>query len=204
MRHSTKKINVSEWDKFWRWEILIEVEKFRTESWVTYRLFKCKCKCWTIRNLRLKLLKSGESKSCWCLHKEIIGMGSKTHWMSTTKIYKVFSVLKDRCNNSLNQSYKNYWWRGIKCLWNNFEDFYKDMWESYKEWLSIDRINNDWNYCKNNCRWATRRTQANNTRNVHHITHNWETNSIAEWARILNKNVNTLRVRVHRWKSIFN
>ena len=204
MKHSTKAILVNEWDKFWRWIVLKEIERHRTQSWITYRQFKCKCKCWIVKNVRLKQLSNWQSKSCWCLQKEIVSSLSKTHWMCNTKIYKVFFWMLDRCNNKDNKYYYNYWWRWIQCLWKTFEEFFKDMWENYKEWLTIDRNNNDWNYCKDNCSWTSRRTQANNTRNVHKITHNWETNSIAEWARILNKNVNTLRVRIHRWKSIFN
>lgn len=203
MTHSTSKLDICKWDKFWRWTVLLEVPKAKREVY-TKRQFKCKCECWTIREVNLNILTRWESQSCWCLHKQIVGNNSRTHWMHNTKIYKVFSSMKKRCNTPTDQSYKNYGWRWIKCLWNTFEEFYVDMWPTYRQWLTIDRIDNNWNYCRENCRWTDRRTQANNTRNVHNITHNWETHSIAEWARILNKNVSTLRVRIHRWKSIFN
>ncbi len=69
-----------------------------------------------------------------------------------------------RCNNPNSRGYKDYWWRGIKCEWKTFEEFYTDMKEWFDPVLSIDRINNDWNYCKKNCRWADRKTQINNRR----------------------------------------
>jgi len=203
MTHSRQIVQIEKWDIYWRWKILSEVPKTK-RTLIKNRQFKCKCECWTLRDVSLKILRSWESKSCGCLKKELIWDRSKTNCMSSSKIYKVYFWIKDRCNNENNKSYHNYGKRWIKLLWNTFEDFYKDMWPTYKQWLTIDREDNDWHYCKDNCRWTDRLTQANNTRHNHNITHNWETNSIAEWARILNKNVSTLRVRIHRWKSIFN
>ena len=77
----------------------------------------------------------------------------------------VFWDIKHRCNNPKAKYYHRYWWRWIKCLRNTFEDFYNDMYESYighvneyglwMKYTQIDRIDNDWNYCKENCRWVT-------------------------------------------------
>jgi len=203
MTHSRQSLQIQEWSIFWRWKVLSEIPKVERND-IKKRQFKCKCECWTIKNINLVTLNNWESKSCGCLKKTLVTMRFRKHWMNTTKIYKVFFWIKDRCENPNNKAYKNYWWRWIKNEWNSFEQFHRDMKSTYKEWLTIDRNDNNWNYCKSNCSWETRRTQANNTRNVHIITHNWETHSIAEWARILDKNVSTLRVRIHRWKSIFN
>jgi hypothetical protein len=86
---------------------------------------------------------------------------------------EVYSWLRSRCNYTKNLNYKNYWWRWIKCEWTSFSEFYNDMNEWYKKWLSIDRINVNWNYSKNNCRWATMKEQARNRRN--NILVNWIT-----------------------------
>jgi hypothetical protein len=83
---------------------------------------------------------------------------------------------------------------GKKCYWNTFLDFRDDMYESYlihveefgEKQTTIDRIDNKGNYSKENCRWATYREQANNTKRNINITYNGTTLSIAEWARKLN------------------
>ena len=60
------------------------------------------------------------------------------------------------------------------------------MKNGYKEGLSIDRIDNNGNYCPENCRWTDKLTQANNTRTNHFITFCNQTKTIAEWARHFN------------------
>lgn len=81
------------------------------------------------------------------------------------RLMKIWSWIQWRCNSPLNASYQRYWWRWIKCLWVSFEEFYNDMvdgyiihWNKYwfdKKWTQLDRIDNDWDYCKENCRWVT-------------------------------------------------
>jgi len=82
-------------------------------------------------------------------------------------LYSCYYNILQRCNNTNNKRYKNRWWRWIKCEWGSFEEFYKDMWSYYKKWLSIDRKDNDWNYSKDNCRWATYKEQAINRRTTY-------------------------------------
>lgn len=123
--------------------------------------YLCKCDCWTIgyrpRNFLLK------NKKSWC-NKCRDSSNFGTHKMSKTKLYKTYIRILWRCNNKNNPDYKYYWWRGITCERVSFEEFYKDMSPSYKPGLSIDRIDNDWSYSKNNCRWTDKFTQANNMR----------------------------------------
>ena len=103
------------------------------------------------------------------------------HWMRWTKIYWVYAGVKARCNNKNTKFYHLYGWRWIKCLWNTFEEFYKDMWNSYKEWLTLERIDNNWNYCKDNCSWETKKTQAWNRRTS--IQYEWK--CIKHWCEEL-------------------
>lgn len=124
------------------------------------------------------------------------------HWMYYTRIYKIWGNIKSRCNNPKTQQYMYYWWRWIKCLWNSFEEFYKDMWPMYKSWLTIDRINWNWNYCKENCRRATMKEQSNNTKRNHIVVYNSKKQNITQWANELWIKRSTLYNRIYRWWDI--
>lgn len=82
--------------------------------------------------------------------------------------YRAWYNLKDRCKNPKSPSYSWYGARGISYDpdWELFKNFYVDMFPSWKEGLSIDRIDNDGNYSKDNCKWSTKSEQAGNKRIV--------------------------------------
>lgn len=100
----------------------------------------------------------------------------RTYWQS----------MKSRCYNQKKDNYYLYGGRGIKVCnrWrDNYDNFYKDMIDEYKEMrdehgystrISIDRIDNDGNYCPENCRWATPKTQANNKRHRGTLWIDWK------------------------------
>jgi len=117
------------------------------------------------------------------------------HWMTWTRIYEIWRSMKKRCNNKNN---KDYGWRWIvyDSMWQTFDIFINEMWDSYKDDLFLDRINNDGNYSKDNCRWVTRKQNARNTRaNVL-----YKGKCLAEWCEELWLNVKTVYSRVNLYK----
>lgn len=206
MRFRTPKYTIEklQWMKFWRltpireWERVWKYLDKKSWSFVSHRTIECKCDCWNIITSQLPSILSGLTKSCWCLIKEV----NWTHWMTNEKIYKVFASIKTRCDNKQFHSYKDYGWRWINCEWETFEDFYSDMWKNYKEWLSIDRIDVNWNYCKENCKWSTDSGQQQNRRDSIILTHNWKTQHINKWAEELWFKSCTLKTRFYSWATV--
>lgn len=86
--------------------------------------------------------------------------------ISKSPEYQVWADFKYRCNNPNHRYYNDYGGRGITYhfLWENFENFYKDMGKRPSSKHSLDRINNELGYCKDNCKWATLKEQLLNRR----------------------------------------
>jgi len=128
--------------------------------------------------------------------------------MTGTKFHNLRFDIRKRCNNVKYKQYKDYWWRWIKCEWNSFEQFRKDMYSSYIEhtkynsYTSIDRIDNNWNYCKENCRRATRDIQRNNSSQNVYIEYNWETNTLNNICKKYKKKYALVQCRLKRWWNI--
>lgn len=163
--------------------------------------YLCKCECGNLKVLRRHKLLNNETLSCGCLLK--LGNGRK-HSLSRSRIYNIYRAIIKRCYMSNDPSYDNYGARGITVCkeWTeNFMTFYN--WavnNGYADNLTIDRINVNGNYEPNNCRWVDRKTQANNRRNNHLLTHQGETHTLAEWAKIIGIPPSTIKTRLsHNW-----
>lgn len=131
----------------------------------------CLCDCGNQITVPTSRLVGGIVKSCGC------GEGRTSHGMSGSKIYKVWASMIRRCKRE-----ERYAGRGISVCdrWKSFENFYQDMEDEYKDGLSLDRIDNNGNYYKANCRWTDAQTQARNRRSNRIITVNGEKMSLAE------------------------
>lgn len=105
------------------------------------------------------------------------------HGLYHHPLYKKYYAIKSRCENMRDKDYKDYGGRGIKVIWKSIESFVKDMEKNYFKLASLDRINVNGNYCKENCRWITMIEQQKNKRTTVFLTYNNETLHLAEWAR---------------------
>ena len=196
------KLVILKWNKYNKLTIIEEI------FWKNRRYFNCKCECWVEKIIALDNIISWKSKSCWCYRKEKSTERFITHWMRNTRFYNIFAKIKQRCNNSNDTSYKNYWLRWIKCEWNSFEKFREDMYESYLEhckiyWIkntTIDRKDNNLNYRKSNCKWGTYGLQARNRKNVFLYKHNWKSMCIKDWCLELWLKYNTVRSKIYKNK----
>lgn len=157
--------------------------------------WKCACNCGNISIVNQSALLSGVTISCGCYKNEIFKERVTTHGLSRTPLYKVWTGMRQRCENRNANEYQNYGGRDIQVCdeWKDFENFNK--WAAlngYEHGLTIDRIDNDEGYRPDNCRWTDRITQGNNRRICRYITYAGNTHTIAEWARLFNINYSTL------------
>jgi len=182
------------WKIFWKLTVIREIDKL----WKNVR-YRCVCNCWWECIINRNNLITWTTKSCWCIRK--LKPNSLHHWKYWTKIYRAWTWMKNRCNNKKDVSYKLYWWRWIKCLRNSFDEFKYDMEKWCVDWYSLDRIDVNWNYCKENCRWATPKEQANNRRTNRYITLNWTTKTMIQWEEYLWISRWTIYERLKKWLS---
>lgn len=136
--------------------------------------WSCLCDCGNKTIVKSGNLVSGGVKSCGCIASRLfLGKKSIKHGMSHTRFNKIWRGILYRCRNPKSTNFKIYGGRGIKCEWKSFKEFKDDMYKSYKSHVkefgekntSVDRIDNDGNYHRQNCKWSTRKEQANNRSN---------------------------------------
>ncbi len=163
-------------------------------------LYRCLCECGKEAKTTFSKLNSGHTQSCGCLKEEVLLARNVKHGMRHTPTYAVYVVMKQRCTNPKDRSYCNYGERGINVSekWlESFENFFADMGEAPKG-KSLERLNNEIGYCKENCAWVGRKQQARNTRRNRYLEFQGETKTLAEWAEILEVNADVVRGRIDR------
>ena len=186
--------------RFGRLIVISEGEKrgkCRSARWI------CRCDCGNItKPITGEVLRSGRSTSCGCYKRDLTIQRNTKHNLCYTRIHRIWVGMKDRCYNPNTPNFKRYGARGIKICeeWlNSLEAFYKwAMASGYSDDLTIDRIDNDGDYCPENCRWATNEEQCNNR--GHHILLeiNGETKTIAQWAKESGIKYRTIHARYNR------
>lgn len=163
--------------RYGRLTVIREVER----SPAGRRCWLCQCECGNMNTVQTSNLRSGEVRSCGCLH----GHGHQTHGMSDSPEYKIWQKMIDRCVNPNNKDFSLYDGRGIKVSseWQgSFESFYHHIGPRPSIVHSIDRIDTNGNYEIGNVRWADTKTQCRNRRNNHRIVFRGENLCISEWA----------------------
>lgn len=153
------------------------------------RVFNCRCDCGIISQSTTSNIRSKTRSKTKCWHQPPM------HYPT----YRSWYYMIDRCYNKANSQYKNYGARGIIVCkeWLSYEKFLSDMGKK-PNWGTIDRIDNDGNYCKENCKWSTYKEQANNRSNNRVITFDNKTMNITQWAKLLGVNRNSFQSRLDR------
>lgn len=170
----------------------------RTDRY-TMGLFECACG--TLKELEISRVESGSPLSCGCLLLENNpGKHRESKWKDrpNSPEYSSWSSMRDRCNNTHRKHYKHYGGRGITICerWNSYEYFLEDMGRKPDRTYELERIDNNGNYCPENCRWATRTEQTRNTRATLFLEHNGRRLSMADWVEATGIGSGTIRRRI--------
>lgn len=162
--------------------------------------WKCRCDCGSEIIVPGKLIKRGTYKSCGCLKSEQTRLLNLSHGKSGTRTFNIWKNMRQRCLNKNNPRYPGYGGRGIKICdrWKDYVNFLKDMGEAPNK-FSIERKDNDGNYCPENCVWADNRTQCRNTRRNRSITFEGRTQCISAWADELGIDPAGMHRRLANW-----
>lgn len=165
---------------------------------------KCLCDCGTESTVFTGNLTTGNTQSCGCLRREVEQVAAVTHGATSSRkwnpTYVVWHGIIQRCFNPKNPSWPDYGGRGITMCdeWRkSFDAFLADMGER-PDGCSIDRVDNDGSYSKDNCVWAGNTDQARNRRNNRQLTFNGKTQTLAEWAEETSIPYFTLNARLRR------
>ena len=182
-------------DKFGRWSI---VEEGVTHKGGQYYLH-VECECGARKLVLPGNLRSGKSRSCGCLSRELKSARAKPDQVSDHPQYQRWRGIISRCTNPNSAQYSRYGGRGISVSedWMTFCNFHRDMGDPPFDGASIDRIDNDKGYSKENCRWATSDEQSRNKRCNVFYTYGGDTLLLKDFAVKYNANYSTLASRIY-------
>lgn len=170
-----------------------------------FYIWRCKCSCGNDHHVPIQYLRSGNTKSCGCTHNEARVKRCTTHGLAPRgqrrhKAYVSWAGMKYRCDVPECAGYADYGGRGITYneKWSTFEGFWEDMGGTWEEGISIDRVDVNGNYTKENCRWASPKEQARNKRTNRLIEYAGEVRCLTEWCEILGLSPKRISARIQR------
>lgn len=154
---------------------------------------KCICDCGNIKYVQYSKLISGHTKSCGCLKNK--------YQIKNKRIFGIWDHMRARCDKGGRKDSKYYHDKGITYCdeWRKYENFQEwALNNGYKDNLTLDRKDGFLPYCPENCRWITIEEQQRNRSNCLNFTHDGETKTLAEWAKIFGIHRTTLHDRIFK------
>lgn len=175
-----------------RAELIRKTEK-KNGSW--YGMFRCPF-CGKEFESSISNAMRGKVKSCGCAKGKLMIRSNGTHGDTKARLYRIYRHILERCNDPNCKEYKWYGARGIRCEFDTYEEFREfALSHGYQDHLTVERINVDGNYSKDNITFIPLALQMRNTTRSVQITYKGLTLCAAEWAEILGFNPNTLTKR---------
>lgn len=146
--------------------------------------WNCQCDCGICREVSGSALRHNESLSCGCDKAEKMKAAITTHGKSRAGVYSSWNSMMGRCYNESHTHFNFYGAAGVSVCseWQSFEGFFADMGDR-PEGCTIDRIDNNLGYQRGNCRWATKKEQANNRRNSKPIECFGLSMNVRDWSK---------------------
>ena len=164
------------------------------------KIVECLCSCGKTKSIILANIRNGKSISCGCERIKSIAK----HFMTNSKEYNAWFAMKQRCDYPNSILYHRYGGRGISYQedWDRFENFFSDMGLAPSKNHSLDRIDNNGNYTKENCRWATREQQDYNKSTNVFITAFGKTMTKFQWVKETGLSYSCIHHRIKRGMEI--
>lgn len=171
----------------------------------THKFYKSLCSCGNVFIAIINNIKRGNTKSCGCFQHKLMKTRFKTHGKSTSPEYNVYKTMINRCKDINHIQYKNYGGRGITVCdrWKeSFENFITDMGQRPKPKYQIDRIDNNGQYSKENCRWVSPKQNCKNGTMIKFYEYENKNWTIKELCSKFNINRECVRKRLIRGWSL--
>lgn len=163
----------------------------RVGSGMLGTLWECLCDCGATKTVAVGQLRAKRITSCGCMTLKIRSENGKKrvkHGCAGTSIHNTWMAMIERCHNPYSECYTNYGHRGISVCtrWrNHFIYFLEDMGHKPTPAHTIERRDNNGNYCPENCYWATRKEQSRNNRRTKWLTLGSKTMCMQDWSNLL-------------------